>query len=111
LGDHIADVGHDILRGQLVKNLVDAVRSSLTTQKPWTITPTGAPESILPELMKRFEHAATKDRRGLIDAFTWSESLRLRAGLSGYKPRVHIWTNDRSLKAKEPDPELDRFLW
>lgn len=111
LGDHIADVGHDELRKKLVENLVSTVRSSLASSKPWTITPTNAPESVLPKLMERFAPAATKEKIGLVDAFTWEESVRLKAKLTELRARVHIWTNDRNLKRKEPDQEVNCYLW
>jgi len=111
LGDHIADVRHDGLRKTLADQLVATVNSCLTTNKPWTITPTGLPEEVLPKLFERFAPAAAKQKIGLVDIFTWSESLRLKAALSKYKARVHIWTNDRSLKEKEPDKEANPYLW
>src|SRR5208283_191140 len=62
LGDHIADVGHDELRQKLADNLLKTVRSSLSTHEPWTITPTGPPEDILPSLLDRFVPLATKEK-------------------------------------------------
>jgi len=111
LGDHIADVGHDLVREQLVKKLVATVSDCLKDQKPWTITPTGKPDEILPRLLERFAPAASKEKIGLVDSFSWEEAARLKAVHSRYKARVHIWTNDRNLKRKEPDPEANPFLW
>jgi hypothetical protein len=111
LGDHIADVGHDELRAKLVLSIVNTVRSSLSEKKPWTITPTGTPESVLPSLMEHFEHLAIRHKIGLVDAFTLNEALRLKKSLESYKARVHIWTNDRNLKRQEPDTEENQFLW
>ena len=111
LGDHIADVGHDELRKKLADKLVSTVKSSLASNNPWTITPTGSPEVILPKLLERFAPAAAKQKIGLVDTFTWDESLRLKVKLADVKARVHIWTNDRSLKGKEPDTEPNPFLW
>ncbi len=111
LGDHIADVGHDELRQKLADNLLKTVQSSLNTTKPWTITPTGSPEDILPTLLERFVPLATKEKMGLVDTFTLNEALRLKQSLEAYKARIHIWTNDRSLKRKEPDSEANPYLW
>lgn len=111
LGDHIADVGHDELRRQLVEKLVSTVKSSLAKKQPWTITPTGTPDNVLPKLLERFALAATKQQIGLVDVFTWDEAVRLKTKLADFKARVHIWTNDRSLKGKEPDAESNPFLW
>jgi hypothetical protein len=111
LGDHIADVGHNDLRKILAEKLVSTVKTSLATQKPWTITPTGSPENVLPKLLERFEPAAVKQKIGLVDTFTWDEAERLKVKLANCKARVHIWTNDRNLKGKEPDTETSPFLW
>jgi len=111
LGDHIADVGHNGERAKLVLKLVETVRSSLSENNPWTITPTGTPDSILPELMKRFEPLATRHKIGLVDTFTLNEALRLKELLKSYKARIHIWTNDRNLKRQEPDAEENSYLW
>lgn len=111
LGDHIADVAHDELRQQLADRLLNTVRDSLNTSRPWTITPTGPPEEILPSLLARFVPLAANQRIGLVDTFTLNEALRLKEKLEGYKARIHIWTNDRNLKGHEPDAEVEPFLW
>jgi hypothetical protein len=111
LGDHIADVKHDELRQQLADKLLNTVQSSLSTHEPWTITPTGSPEDILPSLLKRFVSLAAKEKIGLVDTFTLNEALRLKQSLDTYKARIHIWTNDRNLKRKEPDAESNPYLW
>jgi hypothetical protein len=111
LGDHVADVGHDDLRAKLAKQLAETVRDSLISNKPWTITPTGSPGSILPALMERFEPLASKQKVGLVDTFTLCEAVRLKQSLQAFKARVHIWTNDRSLKGQEPDCKPDPYLW
>lgn len=111
LGDHIADVGHDKLRKELAEKLVTTVKSSLQKESPWTITPTGTPDTILPTLIEKFAIAAARQGIGLVDTFTWDESLRLKTKFDGLKSRVHIWTNDRALKGKEPDTEPNPYLW
>jgi len=111
LGNHIADVKHDGLREQLAGKLLNTVQESLKTRKPWTITPTGAPEDILPSLLERFVPLAANQKIGLVDSFTLSEALRLKQSLRQYRARIHIWTNDRALKRNEPDAELKPFHW
>ncbi|MDD5139763.1 MAG: hypothetical protein PHY43_05815 [Verrucomicrobiales bacterium] len=111
LGDHIADVGHDELRQKLAEKLLNTVELSLRTNEPWTITPAGPPEDILPALLHRFVPLAAKQKIGLVDTFTLSEALRLKQSLEGYKARIHIWTNDRNLKNQEPDSESKPYLW
>jgi hypothetical protein len=111
LGDHIADVGHDGLRAELVIKFSESVRSSLSGNTPWTITPAGTPESMLPALMERFAPLATRQKIGLVDTFTLNEAIRLKKDLESHKARVHIWTNDRNLKRQEPDAEADPLFW
>lgn len=111
LGDHIADVGHDELRERLAYKLLLTVRESLSTHKPWTITPTGEPNDVLPSLLARFVPLAAKQKIGLVDAFTLVEALRLKQRMERFKARVHIWTNDRQLKGNEPDAEPQPYLW
>ena len=111
LGDHIADVRRDDLRQKLANKLLETVKSSLATTNPWTITPTGSPEDILPSLLERFVPLVTKMQIGLVDAFTLEEARRLKESHKAYKARIHIWTNDRNLKHNEPDPELKPYLW
>lgn len=111
LGNHIADVKKDDLRSQLVNRLVEAVEGSLSENKPWTITPTGPPDSVLPSLMQKYAPMAGQKKIGLVDSFTLMEALRLKESLKSYKARVHIWTNDRMLKSCEPDPEDNPYFW
>ena len=111
LGDHIADVGHDELRAKLARGLVETVKGCLRQNKPWTITPTGLPEDILPDLVDRFSSLASKQRIGLVDTFTASEATRLKNKFQNLKARVHIWTNDRTLKGMEPDKESNPYFW
>jgi hypothetical protein len=98
LGNHIADVGHDNLRERLVDRFVSTVKTSLEANKPWTITPTGSPDIVLPKLLERFAPAAARQKIGLVDVFTWDEAVRLKTRLARIKARVHIWTNDRGLE-------------
>ena len=111
LGDHIADVRHENQRTNLAHRLVETVSGCLSENKPWTITPTGLPSDVLPDLMQRFSSLASRQQIGLVDAFTASEAARLKEKFRGHKAQVHIWTNDRSLKGMEPDAESSPYLW
>jgi predicted nucleic acid-binding protein len=111
LGDHIADVKREDSRRKLANKLLETVRISLLENDPWTITPTGSPEEILPSLLARFAPLAAKQGIGLVDAFTLHEALRLKEKLKKHKARIHIWTNDRALKRHEPDAEPFPYLW
>jgi hypothetical protein len=98
-------------RRKLANKLLETVRISLLENDPWTITPTGSPEEILPSLLARFAPLAAKQGIGLVDAFTLHEALRLKEKLKKHKARIHIWTNDRALKRHEPDAEPFPYLW
>lgn len=111
LGDHIADVKRSGLRQQLAVKLLTTVRDSLNTRNPWTITPTGPPEDILPSLLARFVPLAARQGIGLVDTFTLNEAFRLQQSLKEYKARIHIWTNDRQFKRHEPHAELNPYFW
>lgn len=111
LGDHIADVRHDAERLKLATWLCTTVATCLAKSEPWIITPTQKPEDVLPPLLERFVPLASKQRIGLVDAFTAEEATRLKQRYGELKSRVHIWTNDGPLKNLEPDAEFDPYLW
>lgn len=110
LGDHIADVRHDDRRTELAEWLQQTVGTSLAKRTPWEITPTGDPGVILPALMQRFQELAGR-RMGMVDSFIVHEAERLKVRLEKHKARIHIWTNDRALKACEPDRDPKPYLW
>lgn len=111
LGDHIADVRHGVRRNELAKWLFDTVQSSLDKERPWIITPAGDPKKVFPPLLLRFKNDTVRKRLGLVDTFTVEEAGRLKAEYKGMKAKVHVWTNDRALKALEPDAELNPYFW
>lgn len=111
LGDHIADVAHHQRRSELTSWLVGTVGSCIAKSLPFTITPADNPGEILPKLMARFKTDCPKVGTGLVDCFTAMEAHRLKSRIHAIKPTVHIWTNDRPLKSREPDPESNPFLW
>ena len=111
LGDHIADVGHATRRQELADWLAKTVAASLETERPWIITPTGDPKTVLPELLQIFRGQGVKKQIGLVDLFAASEADRLKTDYSDRKAKVHIWTNDRALKGREPDQEPNPFHW
>jgi hypothetical protein len=87
------------------------VESSLKNERPWIVTPAGDPKEILPSLLARFEQKTVKKRVGLVDTFTAAEGERLKMEYRRMKAIVHLWTNDRALKAMEPDKEADPYFW
>ena len=111
LGDHIADVKHGAKRNELAKWLLNTVESSLKNERPWIITPAGDPKEILPSLLLRFQEKSVKKQIGLVDTFAAAEGERLKTEYRRMKAIVHLWTNDRALKALEPDKEADPYFW
>lgn len=111
LGDHIADVRHEKKRDELAVWLLKTVGSSLENEIPWIITPAGDPKNVLPPLLSLFKDNTAKKRIGLVDTFTAQDALRLKKEYRKMKATVHIWTNDRALKALEPDKEANAYFW
>ena len=111
LGDHIADVRHEAKRDELATWLLETVEASLINERPWIVTPAGDPKEILPSLLKRFSERTVKQQIGLVDTFTAVEGERLKQEYRRMKATVHLWTNDRALKALEPDKEANPYFW
>jgi hypothetical protein len=111
LANHVAKVKHDARRKKLADWLFDSVVESLDERVPWIITPAGDPKTILSELLQTFRNQVVKKGIGLVDLFAASEAKRLKKEHSDRNANVHIWTNERALKAMEPDPERNPFLW
>jgi hypothetical protein len=111
LGDHIADVKHEARRNELANWLLNTVESSLKKELPWIITPAGDPKEILPSVLSRFAENTVKKQIGLVDTFAAAEGERLKIEYERWKPVVHLWTNDRALKALEPDKEANPYFW
>jgi len=111
LGDHIADVRDGRRRRKLAQWLLTTVAECLESPNPWHITPTADPATVLPPLLERFETYSVQNTVGLVDTFAAMEAERLKTDFSKLKPLVHLWTNDRKLKALEPDPAKLPLLW
>ena len=109
LGNHIADVKDGRFRRELGKTLFETVRSSLAKNMPWNITPSAGIE-VLSQLCEVFAGKYVAERIGLTDTFTIQEAHRIKKKYSSFNCKVHIWTKDEALKAREPDSEKDPFL-
>ena len=110
LASHISDVADGNLRVSLAGKMRDSVLSSIDEGKPWTVVPAQEPDG-LREAVVRFAANHVLEGIDLNDGILIDEALRLkqsRYGGPGW--RVHIWTKDRKLKAREPDTEPDAFL-
>lgn len=108
LANHIADVPDGNIRNRLAAQLSDAVSRSLKTSQPWLIIPPDKLESFLPELLKTFSTDYVAQKLSLTDTATILEALRLKEKYTTLC-KVHIWTKDVTLKAREPDAEEEPF--
>ncbi|MFX0202304.1 MAG: hypothetical protein ACFFCW_39840 [Candidatus Hodarchaeota archaeon] len=109
VGNHIAGVSDGRTRTELAKRLRGAVVSSVDEGIPWNMTP--APGfDFLPDLCAVFEEEYSAQCIGLTDICTIEEAMRLKQKYSGLGYRVHIWTTDDKVKAREPDTEEHAFL-
>jgi predicted nucleic acid-binding protein len=114
LANHIAHVRDGGSRKRLADFLANTVRSSIETANPWIITP--ASEEILQDLSELlrlcdvYAQEMAPQGIGLSDTAIIEESRRLKGKYNQTGDRVHIWTRDRLVKAREPDSEADPLL-
>ena len=110
LANHIADVSDGNARWSLAKRLRNAILSSLDEGVPWTIIPSQE-LSALKKLIASFVDNHVLEGIGLSDSTLIDEADRLkRTTYRGSDWRVHIWTKDKELKAREPDKEPHAYL-
>jgi len=109
LANHIAQVRDWPARRGLAERLARVVRNSVELGTPWVVTP--ASEDILTDLtgllslLDRYAGELVMHGIGLSDAAILEQARRLKAKYNQPGDRVHIWTKDQALKAREPDPE------
>ncbi len=110
LANHIADVTDGNKRLSLARQVRDAVCSSLDEGVPWTIVPSQQPTAFR-ELVESFVDNHIREGIDLSDSTLIDEAHRLKgSSYRGPEWRVHIWTKDRKLKAREPDGESQAYL-
>lgn len=113
LANHIAHVRDGARRISLARKLSDDIRNSAYGGVPWIIAPT-PDQSVLLELssllewIKDFESEYAAQGLGLSDLAVTKQADYLARRYPEFA--VHIWTTDRSLKAREPQPEPDAFV-
>ena len=133
LANHIAGVSNGNARRSLAEELQDDILRSINEEVPWTIvgaptivaTPTGkldegVPRTIIPsqepsalkKLIVSFVDNHVLEGIGLSDSTLIDEAHRLKRTTTyrGSAGRVHIWTKDKKLKAREPDNEPHAYL-
>ena len=110
LASHISDVPDGNLRVSLAGKMRDSVLSSLDEGMPWTVLPSRK-SCWLREAVAGFADTYVCEGIDLTDGTLIDEARRLsQSSYRGPEWRVHIWTKDRKLKAREPDTEADAFL-
>lgn len=110
LAGHIADVSDGRLRRKLSEKLRDTVISSIREGNPWTLLP-ALDRSAVERLINGFVDHSREEGMSLVDTTLIDEADRLSQ--TTYRDqawRVHIWTKDKRLKAREPDNEPNAFL-
>ena len=110
LAGHIADVPEGRERRRLSEKLRDFVVSSIRESRPWILLPP-LDESTVEKLINGFVDHSRETGMSLVDTTLIGEADRLRqTTYRGQEWRVHIWTKDQRLKAREPDTEPNAFL-
>ena len=110
LAGHIADVSDGRLRRKLSEKLRDTVVSSIRENFPWNLVP-ALEMNTVEKLINGFVDHSREEGMSLVDTTLIDEAKRLRqTTYRGQAWRVHIWTKDQRLKAREPDGEPDAFL-
>ena len=110
LAGHIADVSDGGLRRKLSEKLRDTVISSIREGHPWNLLPP-IDRNAVERLIKGFVDHSREKGISLVDTTLIDEAKRLRqTTYRGQTWRVHIWTKDQQLKAREPDGEPNAFL-
>ncbi len=110
LAGYIADVPDGGLRRKLSMKLRDTVVSSIREGLPWNLLP-ALDMSTVERLINGFVDHSREKGMSLVDTTLIDEADRLRqTTYSDQTWRVHIWTKDKRLKAREPDDEPNAFF-
>jgi hypothetical protein len=116
--NHIAAVTDGAARRALAHKLKSAVESSLRARTPWIIIPL-RPIEVLEELTNAllalcgaFAEEYAVQGIGLTDVTIIDAANHLATVAARYPPpaKIHIWTRDGALKAREPNAEHDSFV-
>ena len=109
LANHISHVPNGNVRLSLAKQLRDDVLSSLEEGVPWTIVPSQRLDAFK-KLVVSFVDNHIIEGIDLSDSTLIDEAHRLKNNTYRKPWRVHIWTKDKTLKAREPDSEPRAYL-
>ena len=110
LANHISHVSDGNVRRSLAEQVRDTVLSILDLGTPWTIIPSQQ-LTTFKNLIVSFVDDHVIQRIGLSDSTLIDEAHRLKSNRYQRRGwRVHIWTKDKTLKAREPDNEPRAYL-
>lgn len=110
LAGHIADIPESRSRRKLSVDLRDVVFTSIREGQPWSLLP-AINEDAVKGLLEGFVRYSPEKGISLVDTILIDEANHLReTRYKGPTWRVHIWTKDQRLKAREPDNEPNAFL-
>ena len=110
LAGHIAGIPDGGSRRKLSVDLRDVVFTSIREGQPWSLLP-AISEDAVKGLLEGFVRYSPEKGISLVDTILIDEANHLRkTRYKGPTWRVHIWTTDRRLKAREPDSEPNAFL-
>jgi predicted nucleic acid-binding protein len=108
VANHIVDGRAEGSRVALAKRFVGDVLRSIEKATPFIITP-AIDEDGMKALLRVFAEEMARERIGLTDSSIIEAAVRLKQSY-GAHARIHIWTKDRRLKAREPDAEPNAFV-
>jgi predicted nucleic acid-binding protein len=108
VANHIVNGTQQGSKNPLAERFVTDMLASFEKTIPFIITP-AIDEANLKGLLRRFAGNFAAKKVGLTDTSIIDEAERLK-GKYGAHGKVHIWTLDRRLKAREPDPEPNAFV-
>lgn len=110
LAKHIVRIRDGNQRRRYAVHVKNDVLSSLEKGTPWSVIPSRQLDA-LGQLVSSFIDNHIHEGIDLTDSTLIDEARRLRRErYKGSGWRVHIWTTDGNLKAREPDREQNAYL-
>ena len=110
LAKHIVRIPDGDQRRHYAVHMKNDVLSGLKSGDPWNVIPSREFDA-LGDLVSSFVENYIHDGIDLTDSTLIDEARRLKQErYGGSQWRVHIWTKDGNLKAREPDVEQDAYL-
>ncbi len=113
VANHIAHVNDGKLRRQLAQRFNQDIQKSFKTDSPFILVPCEDFKSIecLAKNLIEFAENYASEKIGLTDTSIYLQAKQLYQDYKKFKNyRIHIWTLDTALKAKEPDSEPNQFV-